>query len=138
MDDTGRVREIETMVREMNRCWTSGWHEEQFRHYIHPEAVAIVPTTPGRLLGRDAYVAGWRSFAEAAVIHEWRETDHKIQVYAAGKCAVVTYFFLITFAMGTVKQTMQGRDMFFLVKEGRKWLVAADQFSPEPPKAVSA
>lgn len=136
MDDSGRIREIETMIREMNRCWTSGWHEEQFRQYIHPDAVAIVPTWPRRLFGRDAYVAGWRSFAEAAVIHQWNETDHKIRVYAGGKCAVVTYFFTITFAMDTVKQTMQGRDMFFLVKEGRKWLVAADQFSPEPPAAV--
>jgi ketosteroid isomerase-like protein len=132
MDNTARTHEIETMIREMNRCWTTGWHEEQFRQYIHPDAVAIVPTTPGRLEGRDAYIAGWREFAEAAVIHEWKETDHKVQIYAGGKCAVVTYFFSIMFAIGTVKQTMQGRDMFFVVKEGRKWLIAADQFSPEP------
>jgi hypothetical protein len=132
MDDTARIREIETMIRDMNRCWTAGWHEEQFRHYIHPDAVAIVPTTPGRLEGQDVYVAGWRGFAEATVIHEWKETDLKVQLYAGGKSAVVTYFFSITFAMGTQKQTMKGRDMFFLVKEGRKWLVAADQFSPEP------
>jgi hypothetical protein len=33
---------------------------------------------------------------------------------------------------------MQGRDMFFLVKEGRKWLVVADQYSPEPYPAASA
>jgi ketosteroid isomerase-like protein len=138
MDDTARIREIEAMIRDMNRCWTAGWHEEQFRQYIHPDAVAVVPTTPGRLEGRDAYVAGWRGFAEAAVIHEWKETDHKVQIYAGVKCAVVTYFFSITFAMGSLKQTMQGRDMFFLVREGRKWLVVADQFSPEPPLAGSA
>lgn len=47
IDDTGRIREFETMIRDMNRCWTYGWHEEQFREYIHPEAVAIVPATPG-------------------------------------------------------------------------------------------
>ena len=132
MKDTARIHEIETMIRDMNLCWTAGWHEEQFRYYIHPDAVAIVPTTPGRLEGQDAYVAGWREFTEAAVIHEWKETDLKVQLYAGGKCAVVTYFFLITFAMGTQTQTMKGRDMFFLVKEGKKWLIAADQFSPEP------
>jgi ketosteroid isomerase-like protein len=138
MDDIARIREIEMMVKEMNRSWTSGWHEEQFRAYIHPDAVAIVPTIPGRLEGREAYIAGWRSFAEAAIIHEWKETGHNVQLYASGKCAVVTYFFSITFAISTEKQTMEGRDMFFLVKEGRKWLVAADQFSPEPPRAGSA
>jgi ketosteroid isomerase-like protein len=66
------------------------------------------------------------------IIHEWKESDHIVQLYASGKCAVVTYFFSITFAIGTEKQTMQGRDMVFLVKKGRRWLVAADQFSPEP------
>ena len=58
--------------------------------------------------------------------------DHKVQLYVGGKCAVVTYLFSITFAMGMQKLTMQGRDTFFLVKEKRKWLVVADQFSPEP------
>ena len=132
MDIKKITNDILATIHAMNVCWTAGWHEEEFRQYIHPDAVAIVPTTFGRLEGRDAYVAGWRGFAEAVVIHEWKETDHNVQVYAGGKCAVVTYFFSITFAIGTVKQTMQGRDMFFLVKEGRRWLVAADQFSPEP------
>jgi len=40
--------------------------------------------------------------------------------------------------MDEQKQTMQGRDMFFLVKEGQRWLVAADQFLPEPPQVGSA
>jgi ketosteroid isomerase-like protein len=135
MDVKKIINDIPATVRSMNRCWTEGWHEEQFRRYIHPDAVAIVPSVPGRLEGREAYIAGWRDFARAAVIHEWRETDHKVQVSAGGKSAVVTYLFSITFVTGTKKQTMQGRDMLFLVKEGRKWLVVADQFSTEPVKA---
>ena len=79
-----------------------------------------MPTTPGRLEGRDAYIAGWPGFAQAVVIHEWRETDRKVQLYSGGKSAVVTYFFSITFSRGTNKQTMQGRDMVFLVKEARR------------------
>jgi hypothetical protein len=55
-----------------------------------------------------------------------------VQVYTGGKSAVVTYLFTITFVTGAQKQTLQGRDMFLLVKEGRKWQVIADQFSPEP------
>ena len=132
MDNTVHTQKIIDTVKVMNRCWTASWSEAAFRQYIHPDAVAIVPTTPGRLEGQDAYVAGWRAFCEAAVIHEWKETDHKVQIYAGGKSAVVTYFFSITFMMGGQKLTMQGRDMFFLIKERRKWLVVADQFSPEP------
>ena len=132
MDNTQHTKKIVDIIKSMNRCWTSSWNEPAFRQYIHPDAIAIVPTTPGRLEGQDAYVAGWRAFCEAAVIHEWRETDHKVQIYTGGKSAVITYFFSITFVMGGQNLTLQGRDMLFLVKDGRKWLVVADQFSPEP------
>jgi len=120
------------MIRSMNRCWTESWNEPAFRHYIHQDAVAIVPTTPGRLDGREAYVAGWKGFALAATINSWTETDHRVQFYGEGKCAVVTYLFSITFSMGGQEQTLRGRDMFFLVREDDHWLVAADQFSQEP------
>jgi ketosteroid isomerase-like protein len=132
MTDNARTDQIMTFIREMNRCWTEGWNEDKFRQYIHPDAVAIVPTAPGRLEGKEAYVAGWRGFAESAAIHEWKETDHKVQIYAGGKCAVVTYLFSVTFTMGGHQQLMKGRDMFFLIREGKQWFVAADQFSPEP------
>lgn len=135
MDTTALSQTLIGTIKAMNRCWTEGWHEEEFRQYIHPDAVAIIPSTPGRIEGQDAYVAGWRGFCEAAVIHEWRETDHKVRIYSGGKSAVVTYLFTIMFAMGGQKMTLRGRDMFFLVKEGRKWLVAADQYSPEPVRA---
>lgn len=135
MDTTALSNTLIDTIKAMNRCWTEGWHEEKFRQYIHPDAVAIVPSIPGRLEGQDAYVAGWRGFCEAAVIHEWRETDHTVRIYSGGKSAVVTYFFTITFVMGGQKVTLRGRDMFFLVKEGRKWLVVADQYSPEPGRA---
>ena len=124
--------EIVSTLKNMNRCWTETWDEEGFRQYIHPDAVAIVPTTPGRLEGREAYIAGWKGFALTAMIHAWTETDHRVQIYANGKCAVATYMFSISFAMGGQEQAMRGRDMFFLVFENDRWLVAANQFSPEP------
>ncbi len=132
MDNTARTQKIVDIIKAMNRCWTVSWNEQAFRQYIHPNAIAIVPTIPGRLEGQDAYVAGWRAFCEAAVIHEWRETYHKVQIYNGGKSAVISYFFSITFVMGGQNLTLQGRDMLFLEKGGRKWLVVADQFSLEP------
>ena len=132
MDEAVLTREIITTIRNMNRAWTESWNEEEFRSYIHPDAVAIVPTASGRLEGKEAYVAGWRNFAAAAKVLGWKENGHLVQVYASGACAVVTYLFSITFETGGQVQAMKGRDMFFLVKEGERWLVAADQFSPEP------
>ncbi len=132
MDTETITADILVMIRAMNQAWTTGWHEEDFRQYIHENAVAVVPSAPGRLEGRDAYVAGWKGFALAATIHSWEESDHLVEVYAGNRCSVVTYFFTIDFTMGGIRQTMQGRDMFFLVKEGKRWLVVADQYSPEP------
>lgn len=132
MDTEAITTEILATIRDMNRAWTTGWHEEKFRQYIHNDAVAIVPSVPKRLEGREAYVAGWRGFALAATIHSWLESDHEAVLFASGTCSVVTYYFTIDFTLGGVRQTMQGRDMFFLVKEGKTWLVVADQYSPEP------
>jgi ketosteroid isomerase-like protein len=132
MEYNEQENEVVCILRTMNRCWTETWDEAEFRQYIHPEAVAIVPTTPGRLDGREAYVTGWRDFALSTTIHAWTETDHRVQIYADGNCAVATYLFSISFTMGGQVQNMRGRDMLFLVREGGRWLVAADQFSPEP------
>lgn len=133
VNQTNDIQLIEKTIRGMNRCWTEVWDETRFREYIHPDAVAIVPTTPGCLEGRDAYVAGWRGFVEAATIHSWTENDLRVRIHASGSSAVVTYLFTISFSMGGQAMTMKGRDMFFLVREAGRWLVVADQFSPEPP-----
>jgi uncharacterized protein (TIGR02246 family) len=135
MKEYSEIHAIEKIIREMNRSWAEAWDEKKFREYIHPDAIAIVPSIPGRLEGRDAYVAGWRNFVEAATIHTWNETDYHIRIYSSGSCAVVTYLFSISFTMGGQSMTMKGRDMFFLVKEMGRWLVVADQYSPQPPVA---
>jgi ketosteroid isomerase-like protein len=132
MDEKKHTEEIIETIRAMNRCWTETWNEGEFRQHIHPDAVAIVPTIPGLLAGRDAYVAGWRGFAEHTRIIAWDESDHRVRLYAADLCAVVTYLFSIRFETGGQVQEMQGRDMFFLTRLEGRWLVVADQFSPEP------
>jgi len=57
-----------------------------------------------------------------------------VQIYTGGKSAVVTYLFSITFARGRGKQTMQGRDMVFLVKEdaGGSLLLTSSHRNPLP------
>lgn len=133
MDDTKNRNMVIETVTAMNRIWTEAWDEAAFRDYIHPDAVAIVPGTPGRIEGRDAFVAGWKGFVDATEIHAWTESDHRVTLFARGTGAVLTYFFTIRFTMGGQEITMKGRDMFTLVQQGGRWLVLADQFSPEPP-----
>jgi hypothetical protein len=49
MDIKKITNEILTTLHAMNKCWTKGWHHEELRQYTHPDAVAIVPATLGRL-----------------------------------------------------------------------------------------
>ncbi|MDP3395246.1 MAG: hypothetical protein Q8S57_01045 [Methanoregula sp.] len=37
-------------IKAKNRCWTASWNEAALRQYIPPDAVAIVPTTPGPVM----------------------------------------------------------------------------------------
>jgi ketosteroid isomerase-like protein len=124
--------EVIAAISAMNKIWTESWDEAAFRGYIHPNAVAIVPLAGKRLPGRDALVAGWRSFVETAKIHEWEETGHRVNLFCRGTVAVLTYYFTIRFTVAGQTVTMNGRDMFTLVKQGGRWLVAADQFRPCP------
>jgi len=134
MDTTSDAhgQDVIAAVREMNRLWTETWDEEGFRRFIHPDAVAIAPTTPGRLEGREAYVAGWKGFVQAVKIHEWKESGHRVSFFCRGSCAVLSYSFTIRFFANGQEIVMKGRDLFTLVKQRGRWLVVADQFSPEP------
>jgi len=53
MEKTAQEQDIITTLQLMNRCWTELWDEPEFRQYIHPDAVAIVPSTPGRVEGKE-------------------------------------------------------------------------------------
>jgi hypothetical protein len=77
-------------------------------------------------------VPGGEDFCEAAVIHEWWETDHKAQVYTGGKSAVVTYFFSIHVCNGRAEADPAGQGHVLYDKRGMEVAVVADQFSPEP------
>ncbi|OPX64148.1 MULTISPECIES: nuclear transport factor 2 family protein [unclassified Methanoregula] len=137
MDLNTITRDILKTINAVNRSYTDGWHEEEFRRYIHPDIVAVFPDSPGRIEGKEAYVAEWRDFCSTAVVIRRQETAHRVSIFSGGKASVVTYLFSVTFVMDGREQTMLGRDMFFLVREGRKWLVAAQQFSAEPEDVVS-
>ncbi|NOX89874.1 MAG: nuclear transport factor 2 family protein [Calditrichaeota bacterium] len=132
MEESKIKEEVWQTVQALNRVWALEGNADELNNYFHEDMVAITPTAPERIEGRDACVAGWKAFVEATKIHYWKEIDPKIQIYNNGKSAVVTYYFDMSFDMGGQTIKMGGRDMFMLVKEDQKWWVVADQFSPYP------
>ena len=127
--DSPEQQEIWTTVRDINDAWTKG-NPDDLAHFFHPQMMAITPVDRLRRDGAEQCIAGWKSFAEAAKIHNWQETDPLIRVY--GDAAVVTYFYEISFEMGGQSFEEGGRDLFFFIRENGRWWAVADQFSSYP------
>jgi hypothetical protein len=132
MDESTIKNEVWETVQAMNRLWTVEGKADELVNYFHKKMVAVTPTDRLRLEGGAACVAGWKGFTDAANIHYWEETDPRIEVFGNGAFAVVTYYYDMSFDMGDLTIRTGGRDMMSLVNEGGKWLVVADQFSPNP------
>ncbi len=116
-------------VRAMNRAWTSG-RVEDIAEYFHPDMVAVTQTDRERLVGKVACMDSWRRFISTATIHDWKEHDPIVQIF--GNAAVVSYYYELACEIRGETAVLAGRDLLFLVKEGARWLVIADQFSEYP------
>ena len=127
--DDPDAQQVWETLRALNDAWTCG-NPDDLVEYFHPDMVAVTPVARERLEGAAASIAGWKGFAEAAEIHYWKERDLKIQIY--GDSAVVSYYFDMSFDMGGKHFELGGRDLFFFVRENRRWWAVADQYSPYP------
>lgn len=124
--------EVWQTVLALNRAWAKDGNAGALKDYFHKDMVAITATDRARLDGREACISSWKAFSDNATIHRWNEFDPKVQIYGGGNFAVVTYYFEMSFDMGSQRVEIGGRDMFAFVKEGGKWWAVADQFSSYP------
>lgn len=122
-------RDIWATVRALNRAWTEG-DPDTLDCYFHEGMIAVTPVDRQRRDGRDACLAGWKGYADAARIHRWREIDPVIRVY--GDAAVVSYDYEIDAEIAGRRSTERGRDLMFLVRADDRWQVVGDQFSAMP------
>jgi uncharacterized protein (TIGR02246 family) len=125
--------EVWRTIQAMNRAWTVEGDAERLRDYFHKDMVAITPVGRNRLEGREACVAGWKGFVQAAKIHYWQEMEPNVQLYGDGRFAVATYYWDMSYDMSGQTVKSSGRDMFVLVNEDGKWWIVANQFSMYPP-----
>jgi hypothetical protein len=123
------AREPWETVQALNRCWTSG-RPEDLREYFHEEMVAITPADRLPLVGREACVEAWSAYARSTRILSWETSGERVRIY--GDAAVVTYRYAMRCERGGREFRPAGRDMMVLVKTGDRWVVVADQFSPDP------
>ena len=132
MEQSKMKEDVWRTIQKMNRAWVVEGDADKLKKYFHKDMVAITATDRERLEGRDACIASWKRFVEAAKIHYWKEIDPRVQIYGNGRFAVVTYYFDMSFDIGGQTIKLGGRDMFALVNEDGKWWIVADQFSAYP------
>jgi uncharacterized protein (TIGR02246 family) len=132
MDEAKTRDAIWRTVQALNHAWALDGDADRLADYFHEDMVAITPSDRQRLEGREACMASWKKFVESAKVTRWEERDPQVQLFGAGKLAVVTYYYDMSVDMGGGSVELAGRDMMVLVEEDGRWLVVADQFSGFP------
>lgn len=132
MDESMLRADVWRSIQGMNRAWTVERDPARLREFFHRDMIAVTATDRHRIEGREACVASWARFAEAAHVTRWVELDPKVQLHCGGAAAVVSYDFEIAFEMGGRTVELGGRDTFTLVKEDGRWWIVLDHFSPHP------
>ena len=116
-------------VQALNRAWTQG-RVDELDGYFHDDIVVVTPTDRERLEGKKSCVASWRRFVDTAIIHEWTDRNPTVRLYA--DAAVVAYDYELACEIRGEPMALAGRDMFFMVRQGGRWVAVADQFFEYP------
>jgi len=111
--------EVRELLQKITDAWTRG-DPDDLAEYFHEELVILSPDLQRMGKGKAACVQSYKDFMAQAVVHEYKERDHKIDVW--GNTAVSTYAFDITYEMDGQTFRESGHDMFVFNQEGEKWL----------------
>jgi ketosteroid isomerase-like protein len=117
------------VLTAVNRAWRGGRLEE-LRSFFHPDVVVVGPDLTPVGSGRDACVESYAQFLAAATVHEFEETQVRLDEY--GQAAVVSYDYRIRYDVNDVGYDERGREVIILVRQGETWQVAWRLVLPPP------
>ena len=116
--DAATARDVWRFVQELNRTWVDG-DPADLRRFLHPNVVIVHPGFAGRSIGRDACVASYTAFRRAVTVHAFDEREPDVDVF--DDVAVVSYTFDIGYELNGQRIREQGRDLFVLRRENKRW-----------------
>ena len=119
MEERPRIAEVMEAMDRINRAWREG-RPRELAPLFHPEIVMVFPSFRGQARGRDALVGGFVDFCENAVIHEYEETDHHVDV--VGHTGVASFAFEMVYERAGRRQRSKGRDMWVFARHDGVWL----------------
>lgn len=120
------------VIEAVNRAWTVEGDASKLQDYFHPDMVAITASDRRRLDGRDACIASWASFMKLGQVSSWKIIDPQVKLFGDDRCAVASYYYEMTVSVNGKDFDLAGRDLFTLAREGERWWVISDHFSPYP------
>jgi ketosteroid isomerase-like protein len=123
------VRQIRDIVAAINSAWTSGRYEE-IGQYVSDQVVMAPPGLNGRVMGREAYVASFRQFAEVARTRIFDPGVPRVDVM--GGTAVATCPFSIRYEMEGQTYQEKGFDILVFAFAGGAWKVVWRTLLSEP------
>jgi ketosteroid isomerase-like protein len=123
------VKEIRDIVAAINAAWTGGQYDA-IAPYVADHVVMAPPGEDTRVLGRDAYIASFRQFAEVATVKTFVPGTPRVDV--VGNTAVAVCPFVIAYEMDRETYREQGTDLLVFARPLGQWKIVWRTVTSEP------
>jgi ketosteroid isomerase-like protein len=131
-DDVRQIREI---VAAINQAWIVGDYDA-IGQYVAEHVVMAPPGDDQRVLGRAAYVASFRHFADAAKTSEFTSGLPRVDIIATTAVAVCP--FTIAYEIEGGKYREKGTDLLVFARTPAGWKVVWRTLTSEPQPLTEA
>lgn len=115
------AQQIRAVLAGLTAAWRKG-RTQDIGEMLHPSVVFVRPGFAGRAEGRAACVATYEEFLKVALVLRFEESEPVIDVW--GDAAVATVRWEMAWEVGGQRSEESGHDIYALVREGGRWLVA--------------
>lgn len=124
-------KEIRALLQKISEAWSKG-NPDDLMKYFHEDLVILSPDLQRMGKGKQACAQSYKDFIARAVVHEYKEYDHTIDVW--GDTALSIYAFDISYEMEGQTYRETGHDIFVYTREEKQWLVVWRMVIPSPPE----
>jgi ketosteroid isomerase-like protein len=115
------VEQVRAALAALTAAWRRG-RTADIAAMLHPAVVFVHPGFAGRAEGQTACVATYDEFLRASIVLHYEESEPAIDVF--GGTAVATLHWEMTWEMGGQRSEEAGHDIYVLVREGGRWVIA--------------
>jgi hypothetical protein len=106
-------------LRAINQAWLNG-RPHEMSLLIHPDVTMVFPGFSGRIIGRDAFIAGFEEFCGSAKLRSFQDRDHQVDVVET--TAVANFAFEMVYEREGSSYRATGRDLWVFARQDASWI----------------